>query len=50
MNEKVKKPHEFLATEIKVYPTDKPDQAKEIPTPPQTVKIKAIRRSQLERK
>ena len=45
---KVKVPHPFLATEIKVHPTGKPEEAKVVEVPPQTIKVKAITRAQLE--
>ena len=46
---RVKPPHKFLVEKIKVYPTQKPEAAKEVETPPQTVKLQAITRSMLER-
>ena len=45
---KIKTPHPFLATEIKVYPTAKSEQAREVEVPPQTAKHAAITRAQLE--
>jgi hypothetical protein len=40
-------PHEFVITEIRVYPTARPEDAREIEVPPQTIKLQAISRRAL---
>ena len=35
-------PRPFLVTEMRVYPTAEPDKAREVETPPQTVKLSRI--------